>query len=173
MEKGCRSAAKVLTTWKTLKANRVSLSCLISVIWGLFREKKIRLFFPASFSIPCLRNSECVYQQVICWSNWPSFPVISCCTLCPLVHLGNVFSIQPLLFLKRWYSDMHLLRKHESSSDPGLWEKNKSLCLFLVWDELYLYLRSAITFAGKSHLACHNDTQDIATHTLATTLAWP
>lgn len=36
MEKGCRSAAKVLTTWKTLKANRDSLMCFVSVIW---REK--------------------------------------------------------------------------------------------------------------------------------------
>lgn len=58
---------------------------------------------------------------------------------------------------------MHLLPKHESSSEPGFWEENKSLCLFSVWDDLYLHLNSAITFAGESHLACRNDTQGIAT----------
>lgn len=58
---------------------------------------------------------------------------------------------------------MRLLQKHESSFEPGFWEENKSLCLPLVWDVLYLHPNSAITFAGESHHACHNDTQDIAT----------
>lgn len=36
---------------------------------------------------------------------------------------------------------------------------------------LYLRLNSAITFAGESHLACHNDTQRIAT--LLAQQQWP
>lgn len=41
--------------------------------------------------------------------------------------------------------------------------KKMRLGLLLVCDVLYLLLNSAITFAGESHVACHNDTQDIAT----------
>lgn len=41
-------------------------------------------------------------------------------------------------------------------------KKTKVFCLFLVRDELYLRLNSAITFAGESHRACHNHTQDRA-----------
>lgn len=41
-------------------------------------------------------------------------------------------------------------------------KKTKVFCLFSVWDVLYLHLSGAITFAGESHLACHNDTQDMA-----------
>lgn len=37
-------------------------------------------------------------------------------------------------------------------------KKTKVFCLFSVWDVLYLHVNGAITFAGESHLACHNDT---------------
>lgn len=58
---------------------------------------------------------------------------------------------------------MHLPPKHESSSEPGfILDENKSLCLFLALHGLYLRLNGAITFAGESHRACHNDTQDMA-----------
>lgn len=40
--------------------------------------------------------------------------------------------------------------------------KKTSLGLLLVWDVLYLPPNGAITFAGESHGACHNDTQDLA-----------
>lgn len=73
------------------------------------------------------------------------------------------FQCGPCYLYRDDIDDVHLLPKHESSSEPGFWEENKSLCLFPVWDDLYLHLNGAITFAGESHLACHNDTQGIAT----------
>lgn len=80
---------------------------------------------------------------------------------CPPVQFTSEFSLRCYLFRDDIATCICFQNMNHLLSQV-FWEENKSLCLFLVKDVLYLCLNSAITFPGISHLACHNDTQGIA-----------
>lgn len=138
----CQSLAKVLTIWKLLKANKILLCALLVCYKGrVWREEICFMYVYCSFFCLMLAIDPTLIQLTRSLLYTPPVARLS-----PDSPCESIFLYTGCYCTKRWHCDTHLLPKHESSSEPGFSEENKSLCLFSVWCVLYFHLNSAIIF---------------------------